>query len=542
MAHIPMKNRPIRLILLACTAVAVGIGLGFYVQPAFSGDSVMDQTRKFSDVLSMAVKNYVEDVDTQKLTEAAIKGMLDELDPHSVYITAKEMQKVEEDFRGSFDGIGVEFDIVNDTITVVSPITGGPSEALGIQAGDKIVRINDTTSIKLTREMVPKKLRGPKGTVVKLHIRRAGEKELLVFDVIRDKIPINSVDAHFMIEGTDIGYVTINRFSSTTYDELMNATEALRTQGMKRLLLDLRYNPGGFLDQAFKIADEIVPAGQKLVYTKGRRPEFDEDFWSTGGGSLENIPLVVMINGGSASASEIVSGAVQDLDRGLVVGETSFGKGLVQRQYPLGDGSAFRLTISRYYTPSGRLIQRPYDDKAKYYKGEGRDEGDEGDNIEHNADDSTKTRPKFTTIGGRTVYGGGGVTPDYIVKQDTVGFLARKLRAKNVFWETADQIMKNRGKEIRAAFGTDLKKYLREFTVTEADMDVMKSFAKAKDVEWKADEYKQDEEYLHLVVKALIGRAVYNNNGYTAVMLTMDKQAKKAMELFPEAKKIARLK
>ena len=202
-----------RIVLLALTAIAVGIGIGFYVQPAFSGDSVMDQTRKFSDVLSMAVKNYVEEVDTQKLTEAAIKGMLDELDPHSVYISAKEMQKVEEDFRGSFDGIGVEFDIINDTVTVVSPIVGGPSDALGIVAGDKIVRINDTSAIKLTREMVPKKLRGPKGTVVKLHIRRAGEKDLLVFDVTRDKIPINSVDASFMIDGTDIGYVTINRFS-----------------------------------------------------------------------------------------------------------------------------------------------------------------------------------------------------------------------------------------------------------------------------------------------------------------------------------------
>lgn len=537
-----MKKSPMRIVLLAFTAIAVGIGIGFYVQPAFSGDSVMDQTRKFSDVLSMAVKNYVEEVDTQKLTEAAIKGMLDELDPHSVYITAKEMQKVEEDFRGSFDGIGVEFDIINDTVTVVSPIVGGPSDALGIVAGDKIVRINDTSSVKLTREMVPKKLRGPKGTVVKLHIRRAGEKDLLVFDVTRDKIPINSVDASFMIDGTDIGYVTINRFSATTYDELMNVTANLRAQGMKRLLLDLRYNPGGFLDQAFKIADEIIPNGQKLVYTKGRRPEFDEDFMSTGGGSLENIPLVVLINGGSASASEIVSGAVQDLDRGIVVGETSFGKGLVQRQYPIGDGSAFRLTISRYYTPSGRLIQRPYEDKSKYYRGEGRDEGDEGDNIDHKGDDSSKTRPQFKTIGGRTVYGGGGVTPDYIVKQDTVGFLARKLRAKNIFWETADQIMKNRGKDIRATYGPDLKKYLREFSVSDADIEIMKSFAKAKEIEWKADEYKQDEEYLHLVVKALVGRAVFNNNGYTAVMLTMDKQTKKAIELFPEAKKIARLK
>ncbi len=537
-----MSKKPVRIIVLATAAIVAGICIGVMVQPAFSGDSVMDQTRKFSEVLSMAVKNYVDEVDTQKLTEAAIRGMLDELDPHSVYISAKEMQKVEEDFRGSFDGIGVEFDVVNDTITVVSPIVGGPSEALGIQAGDKIVRINDTSAIKITREMVPKKLRGPKGTIVKLHIKRAGEKDLLVYDVKRDKIPINSVDAAFMIDGTDIGYITTNRFSSTTYEELMTAAERLRAEGMKKLLLDLRYNPGGYLDQAFRIADEFIPSGQKLVYTKGRRAEFDEDFWSTSGGLLENIPLVVLINGGSASASEIVSGAVQDLDRGLVVGETSFGKGLVQRQYPLGDGSAYRLTISKYYTPSGRLIQRPYNDKSKYYQGEGREEGDEGDNIAHDADDSTKTRPKYKTIGGRTVYGGGGVTPDYIVKQDTVGFLARKLRAKNVFWETSDAVMKERGKEIRATYGADVKKYLREFRVSDQDIEIMKNFAKAKDIEWKDDEFRVDEDYLRTVVKALIGRAVFNNNGYTSVMITMDKQVKKAMELFPEAKKIAKLK
>jgi len=537
-----MKTKPFRSYVVATVLVSLGIGIGFLAQPLFSGDSVMDQTRKFSDVLSMAVKNYVEDVDTQKLTEAAIKGMLDELDPHSVYITAKDMQKVEEEFRGSFDGIGVEFDIVNDTVTVVSPIIGGPSEALGILAGDKIVKINDTTAIKLTRETVPKRLRGPKGTVVKLHIKRSGEKDLLVFDVTRDKIPMNSVDASFMIDGTDVGYITANRFSATTHDELMRAVENLRSQGMKKLMLDLRYNPGGYLDQAFKIADEIVPAGKKLVYTKGRRPEFDEDFWSTEGGALENIPLIVLINGGSASASEIVSGAVQDLDRGLVVGETSFGKGLVQRQYPLGDGSAFRLTISRYYTPSGRLIQRPYEDKAKYYGGEGREEGEEGDNINHDADDSTNKRPKYKTAGGRTVFGGGGITPDYIVKQDTIGFLARNLRAKNLFWETADNIMRLRGKDIRAQYGQDIAKFLRDLTITQADVEIMQTLAKGKSVEWKDNEFTQDAEYIKLIVKAYIGRSVFNNNGYTAVMLAKDKQVKKALTLFPEAARIAKLK
>lgn len=539
-----MKPSHLRLTILVSASVLFGIALGLYVQPVISGDNVFEQVRKFSEVLNMAQKNYVEDVDTQKLTEAAIRGMLDELDPHSVYISAKEMTKVEEDFKGSFEGIGVEFDIVSDTITIVSPIVGGPSEALGIQAGDKIVKINDSTAIKLTREQVPKKLRGPKGTNVKVVIKRAGEKDLLVFDITRDKIPINSVDAYFMVDGTDVGYITVNRFSATTYDEIMTASEKLRGQGMKKMVLDLRNNPGGYLDQAYRIADEFIPGGQKIVYTKGRRPEFDEEFISNGGGSLENIPLIVMVNSGSASASEIVSGAVQDLDRGLVVGETSFGKGLVQRQYTLGDGSAFRLTISRYYTPSGRLIQRPYDDKSKYYKGEGRDEGEEGDNITHdkdNTDTNLRKRPVYKTLSGRTVYGGGGITPDYIVKSDTIGFLARKLRAKNLFWQTADELMKANGKQIRATYEHDMGKFIREFKIDDDVIDMLKKNAKSKDVEWKDDEYKQDEDFLHDVIKAYVGRMVFNNNGYTSVMLHMDKQFQKALELFPEAKKIAKL-
>lgn len=525
--------------------LAVGIGLGLYVQPAVSGDSVFEQVRKFNDVLSMAVKNYVDEVDTQKLTEAAIRGMLDELDPHSVYITAKEMERVEEDFKGSFEGIGVEFDIVSDTITIISPITGGPSEALGILAGDKIIRINDSTAVGLTRADVPKKLRGQKGTIVKVQIKRSGEKELLSFDITRDKIPLNSVDAYFMIDGTDIGYITANRFSATTHEEIVKAARDLRGQGMKKLLLDLRGNPGGYLDQAFRIADEFIPGGKKIVYTKGRREEFDEDFWSTSAGELENVPLIVMINGGSASASEIVSGAVQDLDRGIVVGQTSFGKGLVQRQYPLGDGSAFRLTISKYYTPSGRLIQRPYDDKEKYYGGEGRVEGEEGENISHDLeenDSSMAKRPKYSTVGGRTVFGGGGITPDYIVKADTIGYLSRKLRAKNMFWKTADQIMKARGKDLRSTYGDNLSKYLREFKITDADIDILKKLADEESIEWKEDEYKQDEEFLRTVVKAYIGRSIFNNNGYTAVMLSIDNQTNKAIKLFPEASKIANLK
>lgn len=540
-----MKLTPIRLLILVAAGIGIGIGLGSYVRPLTTADNVYEQVRKYNDVLSMAVKNYVDEVDSQKLTEAAIRGMLDELDPHSVYIAAKEMQKVEEDFRGSFEGIGVEFDIIADTITIVSPIVGGPSEALGILAGDKIVRINDTTAIKIARENVPKKLRGPKGTNVKVHIKRSGESELLVFDIVRDKIPINSVDASFIIDGTDVGYVAMNRFSATTYDELITALRNLRSNGMKKVLLDMRFNPGGYLDQAFRIADEFIPAGHKIVFTKGRKPEFDEEFPSSPGGEFENIPLVVLINGGSASASEIVSGAVQDLDRGLVVGETSFGKGLVQRQYALGDGSAFRLTISKYYTPSGRLIQRPYDDKSKYYRGEGRDEVDEGENIDHdeaNAKSDDSKKPKFKTLGGRTVLGGGGITPDYVVKSDTIAVLARNLRRANLFYLTADAIMKEKGKDIRSKYSSSMSDFIRTFTTSDDAISKLKELATEKKVEWNDKEFAQDEDFIKAAIKANIARALFNNNGFTSVMLSQDKQVKKALELFPEAKRIARLK
>jgi carboxyl-terminal processing protease len=345
-----------------------------------------------------------------------------------------------------------------------------------------------------------------------------------------------------MIDSTDVGYVSINRFSATTYDELMRTSEQLQQKGMKKMLLDLRNNPGGYLDQAFRIADEFLVSG-KIVYTKGRRPEFDEEFNANPGNMLEKIPLVVMINGGSASASEIVSGAVQDQDRGVVVGETSFGKGLVQRQFDLPDGSAFRVTISKYYTPSGRLIQRPYDDKEKYYRGEGREEGEEGDNLSHQNDvkDSVANKPKFKTRAGRTVFGGGGITPDYIVKSDTIGFLARKLRAKNLFWTTADKIWKDHAQELRTSYGSDMSKFLRSYTVPEQEIAYLKQLAKDKEIEWKDDEYKVDDEYIHTVIKAYLGRNLYNNVGFSAVMLSLDNQTKKALTLFNEAKKMSNL-
>lgn len=513
--------------------------LGMELNNLFSGDSIFVQLNKFKDVLSYAEKDYVDEVDTQKLVENAITGMLSKLDPHSVYIPATELTKVEEDFQGSFEGIGVEYDVINDTLFVVSPLPGGPSEALGILAGDKIIKINDSTAVGINRDDVPKKLRGPKGTHVKVAIYRAGEKNLIDFDITRDKIPLYSVDVSYMLNDKT-GYISVNRFSATTNDEFVKALSKLRSEGMKNLVLDLRNNPGGLLDQAFKMANELLPGGKKIVYTKGRRPEFNEEYSSDGSGKSTDLPLVVLVNAGSASASEIVSGAIQDWDRGLIVGETTFGKGLVQHQYVLQDKSAFRLTIARYYTPSGRLIQRPYGkdiadyDMAPFVRNE-----QEGENVEH-TEEHDSTKPMFKTASGRHVYGGGGITPDYIVKAERADSVFILLWGKGVFREFALEFVDENGKMLHQDF--DLKKFRSEFTMTNEIMDRFKNLAKKKSIVLTDAQWAKDHDDITMRIKAEIARAIWGNEGNWSIMQSSDNQLQKAIALFPEAAKIAGLK
>lgn len=550
-------------ILLYSVLVALGLSLGMLIQPLISGDNLYEQIRKYQEVINNAVKNYVEPVDTQKLTEAAIKGMLNELDPHSVYITAEEMKEVNEDFQGSFDGIGVQFDVIEDTIVVISPIADGPSEKVGILSGDKIVKIDGEDAVGLSRDLVPKKLRGPAGTKVVLEIKRSGTDELLTFNIIRDKIPLYTVDGSFLLEGTDIGIISVNRFAATTHDELVEAIQELKEQGMKKLILDLRGNPGGFLNQAFMMADEFLKGADTIVYTKGRRPEFDEVFMSSNGGLSEDIPLVVLIDEGSASASEIVTGAIQDLDRGLIVGETSFGKGLVQRQYPLSDGSAYRLTIARYYTPSGRSIQRPYKDKEEYRNLVGRIELKEGANIEHaldmvkkeiQAENEKKIKenkkkevinldsiPIYYTRNGRTVLGGGGIIPDYIVKQDTITRFSVLLRMNRIFFEYLDKYLDN-GKKIPEKYKKDVSLFIKEWQITDAMMTDFRKLAESKDIKWDEEAYKKDEEFIKTEIKATIARSLWDRNAYMQVFFLIDKQVNVAKTLFPEVEKITKRK
>ena len=537
-----MPFKSVKFSYLFFTTV-LGIVLGIALDKIFSEDNLRDSIRKFNDVLTLTEKYYVEEVDTQKLVESAINGMLEELDPHSVYIPADQFTQVEESFRGDFEGIGIEFQVVNDTLTVVSAISGGPSEALGILSGDRIVKIDDKDVIGITNEEVRKKLRGKAGTEVKVTILRVGVDKPIDYTIVRDKIPLYSVDAHFMIDDST-GYVSVSRFSETTYDELFEALNHLNKSGMKKLLLDLRGNPGGYLNQAVKISDLFIDDDKKIVYTVGRRKEFDEEYNASKPSKFEKIPLVILINRGSASASEIVSGAIQDWDRGLIVGETSFGKGLVQRQFELSDNSALRLTISKYYTPSGRLIQRDYKDlknRNEYYSELDSIHTEEGDNINHTTEkDSSK--PEYKTSKGRIVYGGGGITPDYIIKTDLLTDYSRNLLRKNLFYTFILNYLDQNGNQIKNRFGDDLKSFRDQFNITDDIVNNFINYAKSKDVEMNKKDFDIDKEYIKARLKAQIARNYWKNEGWYSVLLRADDQFNKALTLFNEAEELAESK
>ncbi|HRR08856.1 MAG TPA: S41 family peptidase [Rhodothermales bacterium] len=399
-----------------------GFFFGMGIQKVFSGDDVVQSLQKLDQAFSLINQQYVDDVDSGKLAENAIEGMLKGLDPHSVYIDAKRMKRVREEFDASFEGIGIFFDFVDETLMVQQVISDGPSEKAGLKAGDFIMMVDDKETKGWKNEDVQAHLKGPKGTKVTLKIRRNGVDTPLTFDITRDTIPFYTVTAKHMIDDKT-GYINLERFARTSYQEVAEAMNQLRGLGMERLVLDLRNNRGGYMEMAVRIVDELLPANKMIVYTKSRIQSFNEQYRSTSRGSFEKMPVIVLVNSGSASASEIVAGALQDHDRALVVGERTFGKGLVQRQFELLDGSVMQMTISRYFTPSGRLIQTPYadGDQEAYYKSkldiERKNKGVlRKEDLISQAPDSLK----YKTTNGRTVLGGGGILPD-IILPDSLG-------------------------------------------------------------------------------------------------------------------------
>lgn len=483
----------------------------------------------------LAISNlYVDSVDESKLVEDGIRGMIEKLDPHSSYSTAKETKAMNESLNGSFDGIGVQFNMQEDTLLVIQPTAKGPSEKAGIIAGDRIIAVNDTAiaGVKMSREEIMRRLRGPKGTKVKLTVVRRGIKEPLVFTVTRDKIRTKTIDGYYMIRPT-VGYIRIGSFGANTYNEFMEAVTALRKQGMRDLILDLEDNGGGYLQAAVQIANEFLQKGDLIVYTKGRRtPRYD--YRAQGDGKLQDGKVVVLVNEFTASAAEIVTGAIQDQDRGTVVGRRSFGKGLVQRPIDFPDGSMMRLTIAHYYTPSGRCIQKPYkkgDQRdyemeldARYKHGELYS----ADSI-HFADSL-----KYATLRKhRTVYGGGGIMPDYFVPLDTTQYtpLHRQLMAKGIVMDYDLKYMDTHRKELKAKY-PHFTDYLAHYTVPQALTDSIFAAGKRQKITAKDDdELKRTKDYLSTQLKALIARDIWDMSEYFQVMNESNRIVRKGVEV-----------
>lgn len=526
--------------------MAVSVFAGMEIKHLISGDAVFDQGNKFREVLNLTEKYYVKEVDAKKLTEAALEGLLNQLDPHSVYIAPKAFEQVSEEFRGKFEGIGIRFTIRNDSIFVVEIIGGGPSARVGLQSNDRIVRINDSSAVGYNDDQVRQRLRGPKGTRVKVGIYRPGIKELLDFEITRDEIALNSIEIATLVSD-NIGYINVSKFSETTNDEMERALKKLKDQGMKRLILDLRGNPGGLLEQAFEMADLFLDAGpkdhpHKIVYTKARKPEFDEAFFAKTGQAYETLPLIILVGNSSASSSEIVAGAIQDWDRGLIVGETTFGKGLVQRQWRLSDGSALRLTIARYYTPTGRLIQREYEGKEKdaYQREAFERQEKEGENLEHKAEGDS-SRPVFRTHAGRVVYGGGGITPDYVVKNAALASQTQTLLRRGLFDLFVSGHLDGKGLSIRTEYAKNWKLFRTSFSASDPMLADFQAFLQKSDVKVDQKEFDKDLSFIKTRLKATFARAFWGNDGWYPTMLQVDAQYQKAMGLFPEAEKIAEL-
>jgi carboxyl-terminal processing protease len=532
----PPKKHNVYFPIILSFVLVLGIWVGNFLSNRISRGSSINQNYntstndKINSLLNYIEYQYVDTINKKDLVEKTVTSMLQSLDPHSSYIPASEFETVNEPLEGNFDGIGVEFNIIKDTIRVVTPIEGGPSEKIGIRAGDKIVKVEgkNIAGVKITNKEVFEKLRGKSGTIVTVSILRSGIAKPLEFKITRDAIPLYSLEASYMINST-VGYIKISKFAATTYEEYLKAFNELSNQGMKKLMLDLRGNPGGYLNAAVDISDEFLTNGLQIVYTQGKaNPK--KTYKATSRGSFENNPLVVLIDEGSASASEIVAGAIQDNDRGTIIGRRSFGKGLVQDQLQLPDGSAIRLTIARYYTPTGRCIQKPYsDDKTQYYSEE-YDRYENGELLNKDSIKIDKTK-LYKTPEGKVVYGGGGIMPDVFVPIDTAktnSFLNKVFYAGVINTFTFEYADKNRN-QIKAY--KTAKNFIDKFEISNGILDEFYEYCSKQNLYLENLSKSKTNEALKPYLKAFIGRDVFDKDAYYPIINQKDNLIIKAIEV-----------
>ena len=529
-----LKTKFIRLWPLATSAIfGFLFAILIFLPEAYSKNRSLYRILKDKIVVMQQIISYVDHfyfdiVDMDKIMDGAFHGLMEELDPHSTYIPAKEQENIDELFRGKFQGIGIEFDVLHGYITVISPVPDSPSDYVGLQSGDRIIAINGNDAYKITKDEVIKKLRGEKGTSVDVTIQRIGLDEPFDVTIIRDDIPIYSVGAATMIDN-ETGYILLRRFSATTIDEVNKAIDKLDSQNFKKLVFDLRGNSGGYLEQAAAVSNLFISTKDTLVYTKGKISDANQAFISDPNKGRNDFPLIILINRGSASASEIVSGAVQDLDRGLIIGETSFGKGLVQRQLPLEGGSAIRITMARYYTPSGRLIQRPYEkgDDLTYYKEL------YAKDRESILDSLKQLRPKYKTRQGRTVYGGGGITPDIYVPY------------KSILTKETQKLLRNPERPIfnfSSSYATqndlefkDFKNYKQNWQVNQSVYSQFLDYLDSDSISFNPDSLLKDQSFIYNRIKSEIAGTIWGKDESTSIRLSLDNQVSEAVKYFNEA-------
>jgi carboxyl-terminal processing protease len=480
--------------------------------------------RSFGQVLSTVEASYAGKLENGELVESAIQGMLRTLDPHSNYLNREAYSEMKDEQRGQFYGLGIQINKrgPDKPLTIIAPIDDTPASRAGLQAGDVIYKIEGDETIGMTVQQAVRRLKGERGTPVTITIQRPGESDLFDVTLYRDAIPTKSLPLAYML-APDTGFVRISNFTSTTGAELDAAIKRLRTQGMSRLMLDLRSNPGGLLEQAVQVAEKFLPPGKMVVYTRGRVPGSDQNYLAGRGGERFDLPLIVLVDRHSASASEIVSGAIQDHDRGLVVGETTFGKGLVQRVIPLRDGGALALTTAKYYTPAGRLIQRDYSDLDDYFIQPEMDESDAAVPVQ----DPAKREIKYTDAG-RIVYGGGGITPDYVVQAERASPLLSRLIRENLIFDFAVRWLSSH---------PDLS---RDVQADDAMLQAFRDFARSKGVVIGEDDYKKEKDTLALTVAARVAAVRWGTEAESRILARRDPQVQKAITLWDEAAQLAR--